>query len=87
MVSSSLWGQTGPLSDFAGFGNLAASMTGFTDLTGWPDRAPAGPFTAYTDYVSPRFLALALVAAIDHVRRTGQGQYIDLAQGRPPSTF
>ena len=29
MVSSSLMGQTGPLADFAGFGNLAASVTGF----------------------------------------------------------
>ena len=80
MVSSSLMGQTGPLSDFAGFGNLAASIAGFTDLTGWADRDPAGPYTAYTDYVSPRILALSAVAAVDHARRTGQGQHIDLAQ-------
>jgi crotonobetainyl-CoA:carnitine CoA-transferase CaiB-like acyl-CoA transferase len=80
MVSSSLMGQVGPLSDFAGFGNLAASITGFTALTGWADRTPAGPYTAYTDYVSPRFLALSVVAAVDHARRTGEGQYIDLAQ-------
>ena len=80
MVSSSLMGHTGPLSDFAGFGNLAASIAGFTDLTGWPDRDPAGPYTAYTDYLSPRFLALAAVAAVDHARRTGTGQHIDLSQ-------
>ena len=80
MVSSSLMGQTGPLADFAGFGNLAASITGFTDLTGWVDRDPAGPFMAYTDYVSPRFLALAAVAGVDHARRTGEGQHIDLSQ-------
>jgi len=80
MVSSSLMGQTGPLADFAGFGNLAASITGFTDLTGWADRDPAGPFMAYTDYVSPRFLALAAVAGVDHARRTGVGQHIDLSQ-------
>jgi crotonobetainyl-CoA:carnitine CoA-transferase CaiB-like acyl-CoA transferase len=80
MVSSSLMGQVGPLADFAGFGNLAASVTGFTDLTGWPDRPPAGPFTAYTDYVSPRFFALVTLAAVDHARRTGEGQHIDLSQ-------
>jgi benzylsuccinate CoA-transferase BbsF subunit len=80
MVSSSLMGQTGPLSDFAGFGNLAASITGFTDLTGWADRTPAGPYTAYTDYVSPRFFALAVLAGVAHARRTGEGQYIDLSQ-------
>lgn len=80
MLSSSLLGQDGPLVDFAGFGNLAAALTGFYEITGWPDRDPAGPFTAYTDYVSPRFAALACVAAVGHARRTGQGQYIDFAQ-------
>ncbi len=80
MVSSALMGQVGPLSDFAGFGNLAASIAGFTDMTGWPDRSPAGPYTAYTDYVSPRFLALSVLAAADHARRTGEGQFIDLSQ-------
>jgi crotonobetainyl-CoA:carnitine CoA-transferase CaiB-like acyl-CoA transferase len=79
-VSSALMGQTGPLSDFAGFGNLAASIAGFTEVTGWGDRAPAGPYTAYTDYVSPRFLALSILAAADHARRTGVGQFIDLSQ-------
>jgi benzylsuccinate CoA-transferase BbsF subunit len=80
MVSSSLMGQRGPLADFAGFGNLAASIAGFTEITGWPDRDPAGPFMAYTDYVSPRFLALATLAGVDHARRTGRGQHIDLSQ-------
>ena len=50
-------GQTGPLAGFAGFGNLAAAITGFYELTGWPDRPPAGPFGAYTDYIAPRFNA------------------------------
>ena len=36
---------------------MAAAITGFYNLTGWPDRAPAGPFGAYTDYVVPRFTA------------------------------
>ena len=40
MLSTSLMGQTGPLSTFAGFGNLAGAITGFYELTGWPDRAP-----------------------------------------------
>ena len=55
MLSTSLMGQTGPLSAFAGFGNLAGAITGFYELTGWPDRAPAGPFLAYTDYVAPKY--------------------------------
>jgi crotonobetainyl-CoA:carnitine CoA-transferase CaiB-like acyl-CoA transferase len=55
-------------------------MAGFGELTGWPDRAPAAPFAAYTDYVAPKFTIAALLAAVDHKRRTGQGQYIDLSQ-------
>ncbi|HVM52116.1 MAG TPA: CoA transferase [Acidimicrobiales bacterium] len=87
MFSSCLMGQTGPLADFAGYGNLAASVTGFFDLTGWADRAPAGPFGAYTDYVSPRFGLSALLAAIDHQRRTGEGQHIDFSQAESSLHF
>lgn len=43
MLSTCLMGQTGPLAMFAGYGNLAAAITGFYDVTGWPDRDPAGP--------------------------------------------
>jgi len=80
MLSTSMNGQTGPRRKFAGFGTVMAAMAGFSELTGWPDRAPGSPYGAYTDFISPRFAAAALLAALDHRRRTGQGQYIDLAQ-------
>ncbi|MGB0059216.1 CaiB/BaiF CoA transferase family protein [Candidatus Binatus sp.] len=80
MLSSCLMGQTGPLAKIAGFGNMAAAISGFHNLTGWPDRAPSGVFGAYTDYVAPRFTAMAILAALDHRRRTGEGQYIDQSQ-------
>ena len=80
MLSSCLMGQSGPLAEFAGFGNLAAAFAGFTPLCGWPDRSPAGPFGAYTDYVAPRFATAALLAALDERDRTGRGQYIDVSQ-------
>ncbi|HJP40252.1 MAG TPA: CoA transferase [Dehalococcoidia bacterium] len=80
MLSSSLNGQDGPHGHLAGFGTLGAAMAGFTELAGWPDRAPAGPFLAYTDYMVPRYSAASILAALDHRRRTGEGQYIDLSQ-------
>jgi crotonobetainyl-CoA:carnitine CoA-transferase CaiB-like acyl-CoA transferase len=80
MLSTCLMGQTGPRASFAGYGNLAAAIAGFSNLGGWPDRPPAGPFSAYTDYVSPRFIALAVLAALEHRRRTGEGQHVDLSQ-------
>ena len=80
-------GQTGPERTFAGFGNLAGAVTGFYELTGWPDRAPAGPFLAYTDYTSPRFMVAAVLAALDWRRRSGQGQLIDLSQAESSIHF
>jgi crotonobetainyl-CoA:carnitine CoA-transferase CaiB-like acyl-CoA transferase len=80
MLSSCLNGQTGPQARVAGFGMMGAALAGFGYLTGWPDRNPAGPFVAYTDYVSPRFMVASILAALEQRRRTGQGQYIDLSQ-------
>ena len=80
MFSSCLMGQTGPMRMYAGFGTMAAAIAGFYPVTGWPDRIPAGPFTAYTDYVSPRLSVAAILAAVAERDRTGVGQHIDFAQ-------
>jgi crotonobetainyl-CoA:carnitine CoA-transferase CaiB-like acyl-CoA transferase len=80
MLSSSLMGQDGPMADYAGYGYMGAALAGFHELTGWPDRAPSGPWHSYTDYVVPRLTAIALLAALDHRRRTGEGQYVDFSQ-------
>jgi crotonobetainyl-CoA:carnitine CoA-transferase CaiB-like acyl-CoA transferase len=80
MASTCLMGQTGPAASFAGYGYHASAVAGFHEVTGWPDLPPDGPWTAYTDTISPRFLAATIIAALDHRRRTGQGQHIDAAQ-------
>jgi benzylsuccinate CoA-transferase BbsF subunit len=80
MLSTCMQGQTGPHRDYRGFGQLMGALTGFYEVTGWPDCDPTMVFGAYTDFVSQRFCATALVAAIDHRRRTGQGQHIDVSQ-------
>ena len=87
MLSSCLFGQTGPLAGFAGYGNLAGAMTGFYNVTGWPDRDPVGPFGAYTDYAAPPVALTTLLAAVDHQRRTGQGQYLDFSQAEASLHF
>ena len=80
MLSSCLMGQTGPMHRYAGFGTMAAAVAGFYPGVGWPDRPPCGPFTAYTDYTSPRFAVAVLLAALEWRRRTGEGQFIDFSQ-------
>ncbi len=87
MLSSNLTGQHGPLATFAGYGNLGAALSGFYGLAGWPDRPPSGPFGAYTDYTSTHFMQAIVLAALDHRRRTGEGQHIDLAQAEAAMQF
>src|SRR5262249_3272035 len=80
MMSTCLQGQTGPHALFPGFGQLMAALSGFYEISGWPDRAPAPPYGAWTDFLVPRLAATALLAAVDHQRRTGEGQYLDVSQ-------
>ncbi len=80
MLSSCLMGQTGPMSSLAGYGTMAAAISGFFDIVGWPDRPPSGPFGAYTDYVAPKLTLTAVLAALRHREQTGQGCYLDLSQ-------
>ena len=87
MASTCLFGQSGPLSSLAGFGTMGASMSGFYAMTGWPDRDPAGVAGAYTDYIAPKYLTAALLAALEHRDRTGEGQYIDMSQAEASMAF
>ena len=80
MLSTCMQGQTGPRADYRGFGNLMAAMSGYYHVTGWPDRDPVVVYGAYTDFICQRFCTTALVSAVDHQRRTGEGQHIDLSQ-------
>ncbi|MFN0091829.1 MAG: CaiB/BaiF CoA transferase family protein, partial [Acidimicrobiales bacterium] len=86
LLSSCLPGQTGEL-HLPGYGNLSTALFGFTTVTRWPGRPAAGPFGAYTDIVSPRFGLAAVLAALDHRRRSGRGQHLDLSQAEASLHF
>jgi benzylsuccinate CoA-transferase BbsF subunit len=79
-VSSCQQGQTGPHAHYRGYGSLAAALAGFYTVTGWADREPPMVYGAYTDFVAHHFASAALLAALDHRARTGEGQHIDIAQ-------
>ena len=80
MFSTCMQGQTGPNALYPGFGQLMAALSGFYYISGYGDGEPSPPYGAYSDFVAPRFLAAALIAALDYRRRTGKGQYIDMSQ-------
>ena len=79
MLSMSMVGQYGPHSQQPSFGQVLQATNGFVQLLGWPDRPPSLPVAAYTDFIAPWYVLIALLSALDYRRRTGKGQYIDLA--------
>lgn len=80
MISMSMEGQGGPHLGYKGFGLVLQATAGVTGLTGWPDRAPVGTGVAYTDWFATHLAASAVICALEHRDRTGEGQYIDLSQ-------
>ncbi|UBM08481.1 CaiB/BaiF CoA transferase family protein [Cupriavidus metallidurans] len=83
-ASMSMQGITGPEKDYLGYGLIIGALTGVQHLTGLPDREPAGTGTNYPDHIpNPTHAAFAILAALRHRRRTGQGQFIDIAQTEP----
>ncbi|MDP6346956.1 MAG: CoA transferase [Dehalococcoidia bacterium] len=80
MVSSCMFGHSGPRSSFVGFGPHLSGPAGFYHLSGWEDREPSIPHGFYTDVVAPWYTIIAIMAALDHRRRTGQGQRVEISQ-------
>lgn len=73
-------GQTGPRSGWRAVGNGVTALAGLNALTGFPERPPFGLGTLHSDFTSPYFAALQILAALHHRERTGEGQFIELAQ-------
>ncbi len=83
-IGMSAQGSKGPDSSSIGFGLTLAAMSGLQYLAGEPGRPPVGSGTNYPDHIpNPTHAAFAVLAALRHRRRTGEGQMIDLAQTEP----
>lgn len=80
MLSTCNQGQTGPHSRHPGFGSHLSSLCGFTSVSGYPDSDPVILYGPYVDHIGVGYGVIALVAALEHKRQTGEGQWIDLAQ-------
>jgi crotonobetainyl-CoA:carnitine CoA-transferase CaiB-like acyl-CoA transferase len=84
MVRISAFGQTGPYRERPGFGRIAAAMGGLSYLSGYPDRPPVTPGTpTIPDYLAGALAAFGALAAVEHRRRTGEGQVVDVALYEP----
>jgi crotonobetainyl-CoA:carnitine CoA-transferase CaiB-like acyl-CoA transferase len=78
-LSCSTYGQFGPMRYFPGWDLLAQAASGVLSLNGYEDR-----FFKLPDYlgdsVPGNFGALAIMMALYYRKKTGKGQYIDVAQ-------
>jgi crotonobetainyl-CoA:carnitine CoA-transferase CaiB-like acyl-CoA transferase len=74
-------GYDGPHRDFLGFGAVLTPITGYSHMSGFPERTPIGLGTNYPDYViNPGHTLVAIMAALHYRHRTGKGQRIECAQ-------
>ncbi len=78
-VSNCGFGHTGPYSRFKSWGPIAQAVSGMTFQSGLPDREPAGWGYSYMDHTGAYMMGIALLSALYHRARTGEGQWVDLS--------
>lgn len=77
------FGQDGPYAERPGYDALIQAMGGLMSITGEPDEVPGGGpqkvGVAVVDLLTGLYATNALLAALFHRERTGDGQQIDIA--------
>ncbi|MES2941128.1 MAG: CaiB/BaiF CoA-transferase family protein [Pseudomonadota bacterium] len=76
------FGQTGPYRERAGYDYAVQGMGGLMSITGERDDIGGGPQkvgVAVADLFTGMYAATAILAALRHAERTGEGQAIDMA--------
>jgi benzylsuccinate CoA-transferase BbsF subunit len=81
VVSLCFAGHTGPLKGTRGYAPIITALAGLDSVVGYPDETiPCGPRFAFGDHVAATHGALAMLVALIHRNRTGEGQYIDISE-------
>ena len=78
MLRISGFGRGGPYSDRPGFGKIAESFSGATNITGYKDTPPVHPGYSLADLITGMFGAWGIMLALFERERSGKGQMIDL---------
>mgnify|MGYP006275007817 CR=1 FL=1 len=80
MLRVSGFGQDGPYRSRPGFARIAHAFGGLAYLAGMPKGTPVTPgSTTLGDYLSGLYGCIGVLMALRHKKRTGRGQYIDVA--------
>ncbi len=78
-VSNCGFGHTGPYRAFKTWGPIVQAISGLTFSSGLPDQEPAGWGYSYMDHTGAYYMAIAILLALLHKQRTGEGQWVDLS--------
>ncbi len=73
------FGQTGPYAPRAGYDFLAQGLGGIMSLTGEPTGEPVKVGVGIADVMCGMYASNAILAALRHRDKTGEGQMIDVA--------
>ena len=73
------FGQTGPNANKPGYDLLAQGFGGIMSLTGPADGEPTKVAVGISDVMTGMYAATAILAALRHKEKTGEGQQIDVA--------
>jgi crotonobetainyl-CoA:carnitine CoA-transferase CaiB-like acyl-CoA transferase len=87
MVSMSGYGGDGPHRDWVAYGANIETTSSLTSITGYPDGQLSRTTLFYADPVSGNYAAVAVMAALRHRARTGEGQWIDMSLNECGVTF
>jgi len=80
-LASQGYGRGGPLGEAQGFGPMNGAFAGACLLWNHPDAPyPGASALNHPDHVASKLGLMAVLAALEHRRRTGEGQLIDMAQ-------
>ena len=82
MLTMPVMGTTGPYRSYGANGNGVIAYGGLDTNMGFPGREPVGMGPLYSDFATPYAAVSALMAALHHRDRTGEGQFIDIAQAQ-----
>lgn len=85
--SLSAYGASGPYANVPGIGGTLEPMSGMSSLLGYEGGRPQNSGSMYPDPVAGSYFAAALIMALRHRDRTGQGQQIDLGMMEANASF
>lgn len=78
-VSNCGFGHSGPYASFKTWGPIVQALSGLTFTSGLPDHEPAGWGFSYMDHTAAYYMVMAILLALIHRQRTGEGQWVDMA--------